>query len=113
MAEKQTRTFTEGDTLVSLFAKLEKADGSVPLLEGTVSFFMKGKKALVEDVPKVNGTAAIIQDPVERTVRYDWSDVDVDTVGDYYAWFVNTVGGREEHFPGQGHDLVIKIVQAE
>jgi hypothetical protein len=111
--EKETRIFTKGDTLVSLHARLEKADGSTPTLDGTVAFFMKGKKAAAAETPKVNGAVAIIVDTVAREVRYDWLDADVDTVGDYYGWFVNTVGGRDEHFPGQGRFLVVKIVQAE
>ena len=110
MATKEIRIFTKGDTLVQLYAHLRKADGSTPALSGTVAFFMKGKTA---SALKVNGGACLIVNAAARTVRYPWADADVNTAGDYYGWFVNTDGGKGEHFPGQGKLLTIKIVEAE
>jgi GT2 family glycosyltransferase len=37
-------------------------------------------------------------------VRYDWGAGDVDTAGEYAAWFIrSSVAGAKEHFPHQDH----------
>jgi hypothetical protein len=104
-----TRSFHVGDRLVSLLADLYEADGRTPIVLGaaeTVAFRM----VLISDgTVKVNNSAAAVVsrgDALTLTpaqVRYDWAAADVDTAGEYAAWFIRTSAGQTEHFPIQDH----------
>lgn len=102
----QTRAFTKGDTLVSIYAQLVDADGNpVDLTGNTITFRMVDSAGAV-----TVAAAAVIVTALTGHVRYDWATADVDTVGDFSAWFIRTSGGETEHFPGQGNFLRVRIV---
>lgn len=44
-------------------------------------------------------------------MRYDWRPEDVDTPGRFLGWFVREKEGRTEHFPTEGRNLVIEVVE--
>lgn len=48
---------------------------------------------------KVNNAAASATSATEGLVQYDWTSADVDTAGEYWAWFIRTSGAATEHFP--------------
>jgi hypothetical protein len=111
-----TRSFHVGDRLISVLADLYNPDGS-PVVLGvaeTVTFRM----VLISDGSvKVNNAAATVVTAgslATRTpaqVRYDWAVGDVDTAGEYSAWFIRTSAGSTEHFPIQDHsDPQFKII---
>jgi len=100
------RKFVKDDTLVSLYAILEDAEGNVVDLSGhTVTFVME---AAATGVNKVDNKPAAIVSAAAGTVRYDWDPLDVDTEGKFYGWFVRTSGGKTAHHP-IGKDLAIWI----
>jgi hypothetical protein len=103
-----TREFTVGDTLTSLYAKLYRPNGDPVVLGAaeTVAFRMISTAGAV----KINDQAATIVSRGSSTtnapaeVRYDWLAADVDTAGEYVAWFIRTSAGNTEHFPPQDPD---------
>ena len=106
-----TREFTLGDTAVSVYAKLYRpsSSGPSPVVLGvadTVAFRMIDSAGAA----KVSDAAATVVDVGSSTtgeaaeVRYDWAAGDVDTAGDYVAWFIVTSAGATEHFPSQDRD---------
>ena len=114
MAE-QVRKFTKGDVQVSVFAELFKADGTpldlTAIAGATVKFRMVSN---ADGSVKVNNqVAAAVSNGGATTpaqVRYDWATADVDTVGEYWAWFIVTdSGNKTQHFP-TGRGFQIKIV---
>jgi hypothetical protein len=106
----QERRFTKGDTLVSLYAQLKDGNGDpIDITGNTITFHMTKQS---DNSVKVNNQSASIVDAATGKVRYDWASADVDTVADYYGWFIRTVASKPEHFPGQGKFLIIRIVGA-
>jgi hypothetical protein len=61
---------------------------------------------------KIAGATAVIEDPVQALVRYDWQPQDVDTVGRFFGYFIREKEGRTEHFPTEGPRLAIDIIDA-
>jgi hypothetical protein len=54
------------------------------LSDATVEFFMREADS---EVLKIDGAAATIVEPENGTISYEWEDVDVDTPGEYFAWW--------------------------
>lgn len=111
-----TRSFHVGDRLVSLLADLYDPSGSPVVLGAaeTVAFRMIDTTSAAV---KVNNSAATVVSRGSATtgapaqVRYDWAAADVDTAGEYAAWFIRTSAGSTEHFPIQDHsDPEFKII---
>lgn len=51
---------------------------------------------------KVSAATAVSLVPVLSTdpnIRYDWAAADVDTAGDYVAWWTGTIGGKTQDSP--------------
>jgi hypothetical protein len=100
-----TRYFTIGDTLVSYFAELYRP-GDVPValdVGDTVLFHMVARTT---GLVKVDRAAARIvfagSALLPAWVAYDWLALDVDTAGEYAAWFIRVSSAlSEEHFPAQ------------
>lgn len=94
--------FTVGDRRAAIAATLKDPNGTVIDLTGhTVVFRLVHATTYAV---KINDAAAIIDNAAAGTVHYDWASADVDTAGDYLAWFIisRTSDGKKEHFPGDG-----------
>lgn len=101
------QSFTRGDLLRGPRAYLVNADGSATDLTGNSLVFRL--VSVVDGTIKVNNASATIVTPLTGEVRYDWTAPDIDTVGEYWAWFIRTSGGQTEHFPvGHQYKIVIK-----
>lgn len=102
------RSFSKGDRIRVPFGQLLNPDGTPINLTGqTVAFRMVDGTGAV----KINNAAAVLVDATVGKIRYDWAEADVDTPGQYWAWFIRTSGGLTEHFPA-GHVYKI-IIEAE
>jgi subtilase family serine protease len=101
------REFVKGDLLIPLYATLQDGAGQpIDLTDTTVAFYMKDA---VTDVMKVNAAAATIIDAPTGNIKYDWVAGDVDTLGEYWGWFVRTKGGKTGTHPiGKQLFIVIK-----
>jgi hypothetical protein len=101
------REFSVGDVLVSVYARLERPDGS-PVILGvteTVAFRMVNTAT---NAVKVADKPAIIVNRgsanLPACIRYDWDAADIDTAGSYAGWFIRQLAGGTEHFPPQKTD---------
>jgi len=80
----------EGLTYPDLDATVVDEDGTaVDLTGGSVAFYMKAQD---DGAMKINGAAASIVVAASGTVRYTFTAADTDEPGDYWGWFVATVG---------------------
>jgi hypothetical protein len=104
-----TREFTLGDRLTSLLAKLYSPGGS-PVVLGvaeTVAFRMiltSSGAVKVADAACTIVSRGSTATNTPAQVRYDWAAADVNTAGEYTAWFIRTSAGETEHFPPQDPD---------
>lgn len=101
---------TQGDTRTPLGAILQQRDENgvltaVDLTGKTVSFKMINAAGF----SKVALTTATIVTAAAGKVSYDFQNADVDTPGEYTAWFVVTEGGETDHFPHTGEELKVFI----
>ena len=111
MLTEVVRTFTKGDLLTSVYGQcLDGASLPIDITGQTITFYLAD---IATGTIKVNGAAAAIVTAATGQVRYDWTAPDIDTVGEYWGWFVRTTAGKKAHHPGQGHYLRIVIVKAE
>ncbi len=101
------QSFTRGDLLRGPRAFLVNADSTPVDLTGNTLVFRL--VSAVDGSVKVNNATATIVDSLTGEVRYDWVSTDIDTTGNYWAWFIRTMGGETEHFPvGHVYKIVIK-----
>lgn len=84
-----------GNRNPSLADTLRIAGQVVDLTSATVTFKMRPVNS---STLKVN-TAATIVSAAGGQVRYDWAAADVDTEGEYLAWFVVTETGKDQDAP--------------
>ena len=99
------REFTVGDRLTSLAARLYRPGPTPVVLDAaeTVVFRMVASNGTV----KVNDAPAVVVSRGDSStghaaeVRYDWGVGDVNTAGEYHAWFIRQLTGDTEHFPTQ------------
>ena len=71
-------------------------DGSpVDLTGASVKFMMREESS---STLKVNASATVVS-AVGGQVRYDWAAADVDTKGEYRAWFRVTLSGKDQDTP--------------
>ena len=80
----------EGLTYPTLDATIVDEDGTaVDLTGGAVVFYMKAQD---DGAMKINAAAATIVLAAAGTVRYTFTAADTNEVGDYWGWFVATIG---------------------
>jgi len=98
-----------GDTLIPLKVQLLRPNDStvVDLTGLTVDFIMFD----TDGVEKVSQTPADILDNANGQVQYDFDSYDVDTAGDFYAYFIVVGSGEEEHFPVIPKTLIVRITE--
>ena len=91
-------TIKQGDTLPALRAQLLGPDDQpIDLSLATVEFRMGDH---------VNAPA-VIEDPKQGRVRFDWRSEDTNVPGTHYAEFVVTfLGGATQRVPNDGYVLV-------
>lgn len=109
MSHFQIKQGATGPTLrVTLYGSVDpitKAKIAVNLTGATITMRMKSK----EGGPLVisNGAVAIVGDPLDGTIEYDWQAGDTDTVGEYdVEWVVTYAGGDVQVFPIDGYTEV-------
>lgn len=71
----------EGQTLAD---EIRIGNRPLDLTDSTVKFNMREATSAVLVVDDANAT---IVDPIKGKVSYDWDEVDVDTPGEYWAWW--------------------------
>lgn len=93
-----TFVIKQGDTLPALRAQLLGPDDQpIDLSVATVEFRMGNHVS----------AAAVIEDPTQGRVRYDWRPGDTNVPGTHYAEFVVTfLGGATQRVPNDGYVLV-------
>ena len=102
-----THTQHVGDRIEPIRKQLLDRFGvPVNLASSTVAFRMV---SVVDGAVKINNAAAVIENAASGRVRYSWQAADVNTVGDYYAWFIRTESGNVEHYP-TGAELIVHII---
>lgn len=91
------------DTLPYIEATLLTDAGPFDLTDATVSLVVR-----MENAPAVKfKKPAVVVDPVEGKVRYEWEASDTDTEGLFNAEFEVTVGGKVWTFPTPGYIPVL------
>ena len=89
-------TIWKGNTLPLLTDTLS-VDGSPFNLTGaTVTFSMRPTDAATL---KINGATATVTDAPNGAVSYAWASTDVDTVGNFYAWWTYNYLGKKQDSP--------------
>jgi hypothetical protein len=106
-ADMTDLTFTVGDRGRPIRALLLHADGTPidDLETSTITFRMVAP----DGAAKVDDAAALVEDPDAGAVRYDWTAADVDTVGEFFAWFRREQDGLTETFPPDGRTLRVRF----
>lgn len=103
---------TKGDRRTAIAATLRKHDGSLVDLTGcTVAFLM----ILASDnTVKIDEAAATIDDADAGQVSYAWTANDVNTAGEYYAWWVvtRTSDSKKDHYPPEGKRFKVHVVES-
>ncbi len=103
-----THNQTVGDRLEPLRKQLLDRGGVPVNLSGaTITFRMISR---ADGSVKIANAAAIIENAAEGRVRYEWAANDVNTAGDYWAWFIRSNGSTVERYP-TGFQLLIHMVR--
>lgn len=85
-------TIFKGNRLPSLTDTIKSGGVAVDLTSSTVKLRMR----LATSATLKVDTAAVIVTPLAGTVRYDWAAIDVDTAGEYMAWWQITTAGKTQ-----------------
>jgi len=81
----------QGLTRPKIEATLKDGDGNIINLTGyTVAFYMK---AWDDGAMKISGSAGTVVSAVNGQVEYEFTAVNTNEPGDYWAWFIATSGG--------------------
>jgi hypothetical protein len=112
---KKLHIVTLGDTLTPLGVQLVRMDENgvytpVDLTGLTVKFKMTDYYGADVVVETVTGVSVI--DALTGKVQYDFQPADVDTAGDYFAWFMVYNGSERDTFPVDGRTLCVRVVRA-
>lgn len=95
-----------GDRLTPIAAQLIRPDDSiVDLTDTTVKFIMYGTDGTL----KVAETVALIVSAEEGRVKYNPLEADVDTVGNYNAYFRVYADAKRDSFPVETGEFRISI----
>jgi len=100
----------KGDTRVPLAVTLkrEKSNSVVDLTDLVVEFYMIDSNGTVK-VARSDTGVAVDADPTTGKVTKTFLDADVDTAGDFFAYFVVTESGEDETFPVDTKRLVVQV----
>jgi hypothetical protein len=85
-------TIFKGNRLPSLTDTIKVNGVAFDLTSSTVKLRMRLANS---NTLKVDTTAAVVSAPA-GTVRYDWAAIDVDTSGEYVAWWQVTTSGKTQ-----------------
>ena len=106
--QPQYYTVTEGDTLAPIQGIIYKGDGTPQDLTGaTVKFNMR--QADEGDMKVTEGAGAVVGNPSNGEVKYEWQDADVDTPGLYDGEFIITIGGKTLTFPNR-NKIIVSVI---
>lgn len=101
----QTRRI--GDTLIPLKVQLVRPKTNTPVdLTGLTVYF---KMVDEEGYEVVSEGDVTIEDAATGKVSYTFQDYDVETAGEFYAYFVVADSYDLEHFPSIPKSLIVRI----
>lgn len=104
-----THEHHKGDTLTPLAAQFQRPDGSAVDITGDTIKFKMIKISDGATKVALTNTGVTVNNASTGKVQYDFQAADVDTAGEYKAYFVRDNSGETEHFPTKTRDLLVII----
>ncbi len=102
-----------GDTRIALAATLTRPGGTAVDLTNLTMKFKMCTTAGVEKVAETASNVSVV-DATTGKVKYTFQDADVDTEGDFYAYFIAETGaGAQDTFPVVAGEMRVKIQGCE
>jgi hypothetical protein len=86
-SEALTRRYKVGQSWPPLVARIVDADEQPVDLTGATATFLMRPTDGPADTYTLDEPAEILSPPGDGRVRYQWAPTDLDTAGDYLAWF--------------------------
>ena len=105
----ETQVRQLGDTRIAIAGTLTRPDGTVvDVTSLTVKFAMYDSEGVVKIAETSNNVSKT--DATAGEVEYSPQDIDVDTPGIFFAYFIaETGGGAQDTFPAERGDFRIDI----
>jgi BppU N-terminal domain len=104
-------TIKAHDRLPAIAATLVDAEQvPVNLTGATITFIMADATSRIVKT----ASAAVLVNPEQGQVRYDWASIDTATAGDYVAeWQVTYAGGKQQTFPSNSYNTVTIVADLD